>query len=27
KPMKHAYLWVSGSYFFAHALIVASIIY
>jgi len=27
KPMKHAYLWVSGSYFFAHALIVASVIY
>lgn len=27
KPMKRAYLWVSGSYFFAHALIVASVIY
>lgn len=27
KPMKHAYLWVSGSYFIAHALITASIIY
>ncbi|MGR5134475.1 lysoplasmalogenase [Vibrio alfacsensis] len=27
KPMKHAYLWVSGSYFLAHALIVSSIIY
>ncbi len=27
KPMKHAYVWVSGSYFIAHALIVASVIY
>ncbi len=27
KPMKHAYIWVSGSYFIAHALIVASVIY
>jgi uncharacterized membrane protein YhhN len=27
KPMKRAYVWVSGSYFLAHALIVASIIY
>lgn len=27
KPMKRAYVWVSGSYFVAHALIVASIIY
>ncbi|MGR5234948.1 lysoplasmalogenase [Vibrio rotiferianus] len=27
KPMKHAYAWVTGSYFLAHALIVASIIY
>lgn len=27
KPMKRAYVWVSGSYFMAHALIVASIIY
>lgn len=27
KPMKRAYLWVSGSYFLAHALIVASILY
>ncbi|UTZ36007.1 lysoplasmalogenase [Vibrio campbellii] len=27
KPMKHAYVWVSGSYFLAHALIVASIIH
>ncbi|MGR5238500.1 lysoplasmalogenase [Vibrio alfacsensis] len=27
KPMKRTYLWVSGSYFIAHALIVASVIY
>jgi uncharacterized membrane protein YhhN len=27
KPMKRAYVWVSGSYFMAHALIVASIVY
>ncbi len=27
KPIKHAYIWVSGSYFLAHALIVASVIY
>ncbi|HAS6144079.1 TPA: lysoplasmalogenase [Vibrio vulnificus] len=27
KPMKRAYVWVSGSYFVAHVLIVASIIY
>ncbi len=27
KPMKRSYVWVSGSYFIAHALIVASIIY
>ncbi len=27
KPMKRSYVWVSGSYFIAHALIAASIIY
>ncbi len=27
KPMRRAYVWVSGSYFMAHALIVASIVY